>query len=392
MATDDPMRASGLQADTVQQGAETGAVNVLSGNLTLSIPVGPTYPVNEGLSYGLSLSYSSNLRRWVTRPLPEPGNQYPRGRSTVGYGWVMHFGRIAPNPERRGTEGEPEFAYQDPSGAWYPLRRTLDVAACGVLAGTCYLTRDGTFIRAERASDGSSWRLWTPDGVERVLGHRVGAGWACSHGEPQPTCEQDDDFEGWYTTRILDPSGTDSVTIVYDAGKPRPAMKKVWDSVRGESKPTLEFVNDAEGQTEIVHALVDDQTRAWGLVRAGAQPPESVCPILGNPMGSTVVDVELLTELWTPDGKMTGFSYDPGAAQALGRMDRPGGLAAVEYDWGCIPYRAATKGWLFWHFRASARTQNGWVDLGGPGFLRPARAPAIQGSHKEYNSAPIVGV
>jgi hypothetical protein len=58
-------------------------------------------------------------------------------------------------------------------------------------------------------------------------------------------------------------------------------------------------------------------------------------------MGSTVVDVELLTELWTPDGKMTGFGYDPGAAQALGRMDRPGGLAAVEYDWGCIPYRAA---------------------------------------------------
>src|SRR5262245_35883108 len=94
----DPMLTAGLAPNTVQEGDHTGFVNVLNGALTVPFSIGPTYPVNEALSYGLTLTYSSGLRFWLTQLASPSPIKHPRGRSAVGWGWTMHFGRIGRFP------------------------------------------------------------------------------------------------------------------------------------------------------------------------------------------------------------------------------------------------------------------------------------------------------
>lgn len=55
-----PNQQRGLSADTAYQVGDIDFVNLFNGGLTLRIPLGQTYPVGPNLSYGLSLSYSSN--------------------------------------------------------------------------------------------------------------------------------------------------------------------------------------------------------------------------------------------------------------------------------------------------------------------------------------------
>lgn len=131
MAAEHPMLAAGFAPNTIQQGDRYGAVNVLNGALTLPISLGPTYRVNEGLSYGLSLTYSSSFRNWVGKP--ELGYvQHVRGRSAVGWGWVMHMGRIGQNPNNSPDGGAISGgAFQAPDGSWHKLFLETAPAICG---------------------------------------------------------------------------------------------------------------------------------------------------------------------------------------------------------------------------------------------------------------------
>ena len=181
-AAEHPMLAAGFAPNTIQQGDRYGSVNVLNGALTLPIAIGPTYRLNEALSYGLSLTFSSTYRHWVSSPGP-PVFQKVRGRSTVGWGWVMHMGRIGRSPGKLPI-GSSGWAYQSPDGSWHELYFVNSTAQCGTL-NPCYLTKDGSYIRAVYSTtaapepvppDGAYWRLWTPDGVERETRHILAAG------------------------------------------------------------------------------------------------------------------------------------------------------------------------------------------------------------------------
>ncbi|MEE8507949.1 MAG: hypothetical protein V3T07_02695, partial [Myxococcota bacterium] len=55
-----PSQQRGLSADTAFQIGAVDRVNLFNGALTLTIPLGQSYPVGPNLSYGLTLSYSSN--------------------------------------------------------------------------------------------------------------------------------------------------------------------------------------------------------------------------------------------------------------------------------------------------------------------------------------------
>ena len=55
-----PNLATGFQADKAFAAGGVDSVNGFNGNLVITLPIGGSYPVGAGLSYGLTLVYNSN--------------------------------------------------------------------------------------------------------------------------------------------------------------------------------------------------------------------------------------------------------------------------------------------------------------------------------------------
>jgi RHS repeat-associated protein len=207
------------------------SVNLLNGNLVLSIPIGQRYKVNGNLSYGLTLHYNSNLwnfeevcprnidtsllfyttwvydqfydienGQWIvyetpfqdgTDPEPPRVNNpcwtvsYPNPVGTAGLGWQLHFGTLFPpsgleqdvsqvNPLK--TE-KSLWVYQTPDGsehAFYPTLHSTDPAGS---PDTGY-TRDATYLRMKPV--GSERQVEFPSGevhVFRNLGTEASPDW-----------------------------------------------------------------------------------------------------------------------------------------------------------------------------------------------------------------------
>lgn len=53
-----PTQERGFQAEKAFHVGDFDTVNLFNGNLVLTIPIGSSYPVGGGLSYGLTLVYS----------------------------------------------------------------------------------------------------------------------------------------------------------------------------------------------------------------------------------------------------------------------------------------------------------------------------------------------
>ena len=60
-AQEDPTSARGFEADKVYQLGNLDHVGLFNGNLSLTLPVGPSFPVGGNLSYQLVLVNNSNL-------------------------------------------------------------------------------------------------------------------------------------------------------------------------------------------------------------------------------------------------------------------------------------------------------------------------------------------
>ncbi|HKV11447.1 MAG TPA: hypothetical protein VJ725_25105, partial [Thermoanaerobaculia bacterium] len=87
-----PNTQSGFPVDQVFQVGEIDNVNLFNGALTLTIPVGQSYPVGGGFSYGLKLIYNSSPWRFETVTLgSDPFTEYTQGIPTecsnAGFGW-----------------------------------------------------------------------------------------------------------------------------------------------------------------------------------------------------------------------------------------------------------------------------------------------------------------
>jgi hypothetical protein len=83
----------GFQTNHAFEGAEFGDnIDVMNGSLTLSIPIGPTYQLNQNFGYQLQLSYGSKIWSEAAHDFNNEAGLYRR--STMGLGFAMHFGRI----------------------------------------------------------------------------------------------------------------------------------------------------------------------------------------------------------------------------------------------------------------------------------------------------------
>jgi hypothetical protein len=65
----------GFAPEKVYDFSSIDQVNLFNGNLSLTIPIGPRFPVGGGLTYGLTLVYNSNV--WKIDSRTQTGDPAP---------------------------------------------------------------------------------------------------------------------------------------------------------------------------------------------------------------------------------------------------------------------------------------------------------------------------
>ena len=213
-----PRLARGAGLDRLFSGVgELDQVNLLNGNLTLEIPIGGTYPVGGGFSYGLRLSYNSNVwERWLRQG--ESQVFAPQSGANAGVGWTIHLGRLCGptdwNVYRQLSRAERDkmlcrgsgFQYITPSGARHTFHR--DLHSDGSPAGneTEHLgelfTQDGSYLRMQRLS-ATSREIEFSNGMVHTFTRKELSQW----GDSWP--------DRWRLTEMRDRNGN-AVTVHYE--------------------------------------------------------------------------------------------------------------------------------------------------------------------------------
>ena len=164
-----PNTAPGFPVEQAFHVGDVDSVNLFNGALTLTIPIGSTYPVNS-FSYSLKLTYNSSPWEFktVTRTvhnLPKDFIQaIPNRCSNAGLGWRISFGRINPPCQvLQGNMGPPDPPiYEDENGTDHIFYSTLHnndaedapiiIAPADIVSDIEY-TRDGSYLRMKVHTD-----------------------------------------------------------------------------------------------------------------------------------------------------------------------------------------------------------------------------------------------
>ncbi|HEX4954100.1 MAG TPA: RHS repeat-associated core domain-containing protein [Thermoanaerobaculia bacterium] len=154
-----PALNKGLRSDGSYASGGLDTVSTFNGSLTISIPLGQSYPVGGGLSYGLGLSF--NGRTWDYEEVDNGSGQvvqaWPARRSNAGIGWTVSLGQLLPPSDASNDSGE--MLYVSPSGSEHALYKTLhegdpeDAGDSGSTQNVRY-SRDGTYLRLKAAGGG----------------------------------------------------------------------------------------------------------------------------------------------------------------------------------------------------------------------------------------------
>ncbi|RMH70449.1 MAG: RHS repeat protein, partial [Bacteroidetes bacterium] len=276
--------APGIPEGSVFAGFEENeSVSLVTGNLLVTHATTPAYPLSELLDARLARTYNSKIAGhdkievwWgdvcgpgsdIEPPPAPPECEYwynkegclIRGRSWIGFGWKLQFGRIYEHPraaekravhfeDSRGTRhqlrvGERGGAYQDlrPEAAVISYRK---------------ITQDSREITLP---DGTTW-LFSRPVAQQVAYH----GWITNH-----------DRAGWYATTITDVLGN-RVFVSYHDGNFPEAIAKVEIQRLGEARVTVietetwqagdpGFVSWTAGMLKVLRAR--NATGGWSTYR-----------------------------------------------------------------------------------------------------------------------------
>ncbi len=148
------------------------SVNTFNGNLSLTLPIGPAYPVNGGLSYQLTLTYNSKV--WDYEPVAGVHRAVPTRRSNAGMGWLVSMGRMIPPGLPTGGNS---WIYESPDGrdhVTFPKLHDDDSATSFSAPITAVgYTRDGSYLRMLQYNTGII-NLEFPDGTIKVFDSNSG--------------------------------------------------------------------------------------------------------------------------------------------------------------------------------------------------------------------------
>ncbi|HTG33118.1 MAG TPA: hypothetical protein VLB76_09320 [Thermoanaerobaculia bacterium] len=179
-----PNTAPGFPVDQSFHVGDVDSVNLFNGALTLTIPIGTSYPVNGGFSYSLKLTYNSSpwLFKTVRYLIPPDFHEvsrtqaYPNPCSNAGLGWRVSFGRLNPLCQVPDEFNQPPLdpVYQDENGTDHLFYPTLhagdaeDAPVSGVY--DVQYTRDGSYLRLKKYTAGYR-EIEFPDGSVRKFGN-----------------------------------------------------------------------------------------------------------------------------------------------------------------------------------------------------------------------------
>jgi RHS repeat-associated protein len=153
-ADDHPNTTRGFAPEKAFASGDVDSVNLFNGNLTLTIPIGGSYPVGGGFSYGLTLVYNSSV--WDFQEVSGPPSYQqsrPQRNSNAGLGWQLTLGRLmAPYTPGNDTE---RWLYLAADGSEHVFYATLHAGDADEPGDTLFplvnqafsYTRDGSYLR-----------------------------------------------------------------------------------------------------------------------------------------------------------------------------------------------------------------------------------------------------
>lgn len=216
LASQHANQSRGFDANGVYSSKAIDSINLFSGNLNLTVPIGGVYRVGSHLSYSFSLSYNSHLwtkkeicpvnsstepfHVWVRlvfvkdlgwteefEPLiGDSDNPSPRGRESggcftvsepnamanAGLGWQLSLGKLFP-PRPDATGGNPMsteravMVYESPDGSEHAFYDRLHETETAGSTAFGY-TRDNTYLRM-KVVDATHREVHFPDGTIHVF-------------------------------------------------------------------------------------------------------------------------------------------------------------------------------------------------------------------------------
>jgi len=155
-----PATERGFKADAVYQFNGFDSVNLFNGNLILTVPLGPSYPVSAGLSYGFVLRYAGDI--WTATEIcaGKDGDQcrvpFDMRDDNIAPGWRLTFGELVePKTSGEFSVAASMWKYRTPDGSEHLFFRTLHDPKCaGAVTTDCdpidtavRYTRDGSYLR-----------------------------------------------------------------------------------------------------------------------------------------------------------------------------------------------------------------------------------------------------
>src|SRR6266566_1252736 len=244
-------------------------IDILNGNLHLSIPIGPTYQLNQYFGYQLVASYNSKV--WDMSRWDANADAKLQLRGNLGLGFNLNFGRIYRDVEFKNAIDPPQctWFYVSPDGNEHELPVSITPIggdACSyVFEGD---TVDNSFIRVSGQGGIPTWdgnpataptlTVTTPDGTVYTFGHMVqvykgtaplnstvAGGIGDQSGD---VTSYNRDYGGWYVTRITNGranSATAYVQINYN--DPHPVgFEHLISSIVDSQNRTITFVNGCQ--------------------------------------------------------------------------------------------------------------------------------------------------
>jgi RHS repeat-associated protein len=147
-----PSNERGMHPEKAYQFDDFDAINMLNGNVTLTIPVGQRFPVSERFSYGLTLIYNS--KAWDFQEATFQGQIYnqavPDRLANAGMGWRLSLGQLF-GPDSPINDHQAVWLYFGADGAEHVFYNsphpTGNVGTEGCTnQNTCY-THDSSYLR-----------------------------------------------------------------------------------------------------------------------------------------------------------------------------------------------------------------------------------------------------
>ena len=160
-----PNHAQGFRPEHAFDVSGIENVDLFNRNLTLTIPIGQSYPVGPNFSYQLVLTYTGNVWDWEQEA--QGGTDYlqalPRFRSNAGLGWELSLGRFLSGADPLSTGVGATYESPDQS-----LHELVDgpLHLGGQDFDGVFFSRDSTYLRYKPSAD----MIEFPDGLKRVFG------------------------------------------------------------------------------------------------------------------------------------------------------------------------------------------------------------------------------